>query len=143
MKTLVILVGIPGSGKTSYARELEAIGYVRISQDEFNGDRGKTTEAFNLAMEQGKNIVLDRCNITKDQRRPWLNKAMYHGYEERIAMVFQVDPDECVQRIKERQGHETIPSDTPEEKIKSIVYGFHKSKQEPTFAEGFTVMMAK
>jgi len=138
-----MLIGLPGAGKSTYAKELEDQGYIRINQDMFDGDRAAATEAFNKALETGKNIVLDRCNITREQRTPWLNKAMYSGYEERIALVFQVDPDECIARIQAREGHETIPKDTPIEKIKSIVYGFNKSKQDPVFAEGFTVMMIK
>lgn len=143
MKTLVILVGIPGSGKTSYAQELVNLGYVRISQDAVNGNRAKTTEAFNNALNEGKNIVLDRCNINKDQRRPWVNKAMSAGYEERIAVLFETTKEECVERVSKRKGHETIPETTPIDKIKRIVYGFHSSKEDPQFAEGFTAIVLK
>ena len=143
MKTLVILVGPPGSGKSTYAKELEATGYVRINQDMFKGDRGSTTAAFDKALNEGKSIVLDRCNINKDQRRPWINKAMSAGYEERVAVIFETPVDVCIERIKAREGHETIPNTTPLEKITSIVRGFAESAQPVAFAEGFTALVQK
>ncbi len=143
MKTLVILVGVPGSGKSTYARELEAIGYVRINQDMFKGDRGSTTDAFNNALNAGKNIVLDRCNINVDQRRVWLNKAISAGYEERLAVIMDTPLVVCIQRVKAREGHETIPQTTPIEKITSIVAGFKRSYEEPKFTEGFTTLVMK
>tara|TARA_R110000868_G_scaffold66014_3_gene196966 strand:- start:2732 stop:3187 length:456 start_codon:yes stop_codon:yes gene_type:complete len=143
MKTLVILIGVPGSGKSFYAKELEAIGYVRINQDMFKGDRGSVTAAFDKALSEGKNIVLDRCNINKDQRRPWLNKAMSAGYEERIGVTFDTPIQTCITRIKNREGHETIPSSTSLDKIQEIVTSFDESSETPEFVEGFTSFIHK
>jgi aprataxin len=143
MKTLVILIGPPGSGKSTYAKQLEPLGYVRINQDMFKGNRSSTTKAFDEALNEGKSIVLDRCNITKDQRRPWINKAMSKGYEEIIAIDFSTEKEVCIFRVANRTGHETINENTPLSKITEIVEGFIKSYEAPEFAEGFTVLVQK
>lgn len=141
MKTLVILVGPPGSGKSTYAQDLVNKGYVRISQDAFKGDRSRVTEAFDAAIKEGKNVVLDRCNINKDQRRVWLNKANSLGYEEKIAVIFNTPLETCIARVQTRKGHETIPETASLDKIKEIVYSFEKSKETPEFVEGFTAII--
>lgn len=143
MKTLVILIGPPGSGKTTYSKELEAIGYVRVSQDANNGDRGKTTEHFIKALEAGKNVVLDRCNINKDQRRVWINKALSAGYQDITGVKFVVDRDVCIERVLARKEHETIKETFSREKVESIVDGFRASFEEPKFEEGFTALIVK
>lgn len=143
MKTLVILIGPPGAGKSSYAKELETLGYVRINQDTFKGNRSSTTKAFDEALNEGKSIVLDRCNITKDQRRPWINKAMSKGYEERIAVDFKTEKEVCITRVANRTGHETIKENTPLAKVREIVEGFVKSYEAPEFTEGFTTLVQK
>ena len=143
MKTLVILIGLPGSGKSTYAKELETSGYVRINQDAFNGDREATTKAFETALQEGKNVVLDRCNIDRNQRRVWINKAKQHNYEEILAVNFSVEPEICIERIKTRENHETIPKETRTDKVRSIVYGFSTSKEIPTFTEVFTAIIEK
>lgn len=142
MKTLTILIGVPGSGKSSYAKHLETLGYTRVSQDANKGNKSKTTEQFIQATKENKDIVLDRCNINKDQRRVWINKAMAAGYDEIIGVSFSTDTETCISRVLARKDHETI-KDMPEEKVRSIVEGFASSFEAPSFQEGFTALVQK
>jgi predicted kinase len=137
MKTLIILVGPPGSGKTTYAQTLVDKGYVRISQDANGGSKSKTTEQFVTAMTEGKNIVLDRCNINKDQRRVWINKAMTNNYESIIAVRLTTDEHTCLNRVMNRKGHETV-ANMSFEQVSKLISGFNDSLEEPTLVEGFT-----
>jgi predicted kinase len=105
MKHCIVLVGPPGSGKSTFASKLELTGYVRISQD----DQGKDghLKAFKDAIEAGQKIVVDRMNFSKEQRNRYLSVAKEHGYETAI-FSFIVQTKECLRRMEQRTNHPTI-----------------------------------
>lgn len=85
---LNILCGVPASGKSTYAKTLEAKGYVVLSSDklrkELFGDENDQThneEVFNtlynraqILLENGYDVVIDATNINIKSRR----KALSH-----------------------------------------------------------------
>jgi hypothetical protein len=85
---LLVLVGLPGSGKSSFAAALQASsagGWERVSQDDL-GSRGACEAMLGRATKgfaNGKNaggkgpshVMLDRCNCTKAERKQWLSVA--------------------------------------------------------------------
>lgn len=109
-KKLTLLVGPPGSGKSTEAkRYLDTHGnrkdLVRISQDD-QGKQGHMDE-FNKALRDGKDIVVDRMNFDKKQRRRYLDPARKFGYKTRI-VVLHVPMDTCLERCLERKDHPTV-----------------------------------
>ena len=102
---IVILVGPAGSGKSTKAYTLEkGLGYVRISQD----DQGKEhMELFKKALNEKKNIVIDRMNFDKNQRNRYLDPAKAAGYETKI-IVFHLPFATCFERCMARENHPTI-----------------------------------
>jgi hypothetical protein len=112
MNKLVLLVGPPGSGKSSYAKMLvESSGtWNRVSQD----DQGKGHLAyFNELISMGSDIIVDRMGFDRNQRNRYLDPARKAGYEIEI-VVFHVPRDICFERIMGRQDHPTINGYDPD-----------------------------
>lgn len=102
---LTILVGPPGSGKSSYAKSLQSQEYIRISQD----DQGKVGhwELFRSALVAKECIVIDRMNFDKSQRDKYRLEALKHGYTVDF-VEFCVPRQVCLDRCMARIGHPTI-----------------------------------
>ena len=106
---MILLVGIPGSGKSTFAKMLtdrQPSKYVRINQDEL-GNRRECERLCRNALARGQVPIIDRCNFDLTQRRHFLSIAS----EARVpvdCVVFSYPADVCVARCQDRQGHETI-----------------------------------
>lgn len=105
MNKLSILIGPPGSGKSTHAKTMEASGYLRISQD----DQGKYAhhELFQTHVTTGRDIVVDRMNFDKAQRDKYRLEAIKNGYTVNF-VEFVVPRQVCFERCVEREGHPTI-----------------------------------
>lgn len=134
---VIILVGPPGSGKSTFSSKYS--NYVRISQDEL-GDRYKCLELFRKSLKDGKNVIVDRCNINKMQRRLWVGLAKELKVKEINCVQLVVNPELCIKRINERKGHPTIKENNLE-KNKEIVYSFIKTLEIPEIGEGFNKIL--
>ena len=79
---MVILVGVPGSGKSSFCAQLIAKGnttWVRVNQDSIsNGRRGSKQQCLAAAREAvlaGHSCILDRCHQDVQQRSDFIRLA--------------------------------------------------------------------
>lgn len=131
MKVCIILIGPPGSGKSTHAYKAEKLRYIRISQD----DQGKEghKQLFNEALESGKDIIVDRMNFNKVQRQDFILKAKEAGYKV-IGRTFFVSHDTCFERMSLREDHPTIKS--PESALNAL-HTFYSKFEYPTLDEGF------
>jgi predicted kinase len=122
LSRVVLTCGIAGAGKTTYAKRLEARGYVRLSIDEevwrrfgrlgvdYSPDRYEEhSAAAEAALERrllaliaaGRNVVLDYSFWRRDIRERY--KRLIHGAGARWELVYlKVDPDELRQRLAQR-----------------------------------------
>jgi predicted kinase len=141
------LVGVPGSGKSTWIKNQEwSKDCAIVSTDmwvEMEAERlGKTySEIFDeymphavalmanhveLARDKGMDIIWDQTSTTEGARRRKFN--MLRDYEH-IAVVFPTpDKDELARRLASRPG-----KNIPDGVMKSMIRGF----QMPTEAEGF------
>jgi predicted kinase len=128
MPTITVLVGPPGSGKSTFANDYcrnhpLPPNCTRISQD----DQGKDghMSLFNSALSARSDLVIDRMNFDKNQRERYLKPARDAGYATRI-IVFHVSLKTCLERCAARENHPTIQ----DAKTASQAVNFFFSKYE-------------
>ena len=106
---LYVMVGLPGSGKSTHSRTLSA---VRVCIDDLAhmmwGLNWFTEERLSLLvtyedlmvadmLQLGHDVVVDRCSVSPDERRHWTRIANRAG-SEAIAIYMHQDFDTCVGR---------------------------------------------
>jgi predicted kinase len=119
MPTLFLLVGPPGSGKSTFAKnQIENGGDLGAECTYVNQDsQGKLQhmENFREALRNEKDVFVDRMNFNRAQRLGYIEQARKAGYDVKIH-VFHVPYSECLKRASERIGHETIQDAATAEK---------------------------
>ena len=122
---VVVVMGIPGAGKSHIAEEHRARGYLRLNRDERGGSLRQLAEALDEALSSGaQRVVLDNTYLTRASRSYVLETAARHGVPARCvwldtplaqAQVNMVErlletfgrlptPDELRKEAKQRQG---------------------------------------
>jgi len=144
-----ILVGLPGSGKSTWIKNNVDSSFSIISTDNiiekiakqqnktysevFNDNIKYATQQMNhdldLAIKQGKNIVWDQTNLSAKKRASILNRIP-KNYK-KICVLFDVPLPVLYDRLYKR-GNETgkyIPN--------KVIGDMLKTYQEPDLSEGF------
>lgn len=105
MKTLTVVVGPPGSGKSTFSiRYAKETGASYINQDsQKKGHLG----LFLDAIEKGDSIIVDRMNFDKSQRNRYIKPAREAGYYVIIKVIHE-PRKVCFDRMLKRENHETI-----------------------------------
>ena len=133
----VVLVGLPGSGKSTFAAALARHGgdkapgaWAVASQD----DLGRRACVQLVGRSAGRRrLVLDRCNVAAAERREWVHGLMHAPPRDDVACVyFEADVDACIARVAAREDHPTIPRGHGE----GIVRSFAVHLEPPTVDEG-------
>lgn len=104
MKKLYLMVGPPGSGKSTYSRHLVSSGAIYVNQDLQGKDH---INLFNVAVANDMDIVVDRMGFSKGQRNRYLDPAKARGYETEIIVIHQ-PYKVCYERCVARKDHATI-----------------------------------
>lgn len=108
---LVLLIGLPASGKSTFARERFAGTHEIISKDLMSrsGNKArKQTRALEEAFAAEKSVVLDNTNVGREERAAAIGIARAHGARV-IAYRFDEDVPSCRERNEGREGAARVP----------------------------------
>lgn len=125
--TFTILIGIPGSGKSTWIKE-NSKGYEIVCPDDIRteicgdiSDQSKNNEVWKLAKERiieflknGKSVILDATNVNTKLRIQFMKDLPKCN---KIAILFRVSPDVAFKRITEDILEHKDRSNVPEEVI--------------------------
>jgi len=119
------MVGLPGSGKTTYAKEFikdKDIEY--LSSDELRAIFGKNSEDQNVTpkvfehikkkvdeyLKEGKNVLVDATSVNIRDRSGYIKMAKTHGSKV-VVYVFKMDREGLIARNKKRgsEGGRVVP----------------------------------
>jgi len=135
---IFMLVGVPGSGKSTFASSLQTVGYKVISSDELRVHKGAFDEQLGIFSKPSQlikcGIVIDRCCVTKEERARLLGIMHNPSPNDITVIFFNKSVEDCKMEVCSRKGHPTISKDKNGRKI---VDGFVKKLVEPTLSEGF------
>jgi aryl-alcohol dehydrogenase-like predicted oxidoreductase len=85
---VVLVMGIPGAGKTRIAEEYAARGYLRLNRDERGGTLRTLAAALDDALSAGeRRIVLDNTYLTRASRSHVVDAAARRGVRARCVWV--------------------------------------------------------
>ncbi len=85
---VVVVMGIPGAGKTWATQEYVAQGYVRLNRDERGGSLRELADALDEALAADvSRVVLDNTYLTRAGRSYVIDVAQRHGFPARCVWI--------------------------------------------------------
>lgn len=125
--TVVVLIGIPASGKSSFCRHFLYDSHVRINRDQL-----KTRYREHLLLDAcicgRQSFVVDNTNVSRSIRAPLIAQARKAGFKV-IGYYFSSKLDEALERNRQREGAARIPD--------LGVAGMARRLELPDYGEGF------
>ena len=147
---LIMLVGIPASGKSTYCQKFAQQGYVVLSSDAIRLeikeqlDSGKIVMPSNTnlnsmvfdnvflkakeLLSSGKSVVVDATNLGRKRRMNFI-KHLYKVQFRKICYLFITSPEVCLERNSKRAGYARVPDES--------MYNMFCSFQCPNYWDGF------
>ena len=155
MKTLNILIGIVGSGKSTMAKKLAEDGGVILSSDDVRAELAEKSIIDNVHNFQtntvvfcelyrraraladvGKDIIFDATNLSARDRVSIIEIGKEYSYKI-VGHLILLDKEECIRRIFKRQLEDANAHtiENPRELVER--YSIKLKNNMPTLQEGF------
>ena len=131
MPQLVIFVGLPGSGKSTWYFAHFAKTHAHVSKDLMPHARrrdDRQSMAVEKALAAGESVVIDNTNPSRDARAPLIALGKRHGARI-IAYYFECSVRVAIVRNAQREGKARVP--------KVAIFTTQKKLQPPALDEGF------
>ena len=138
-----LLVGIPGSGKTTFSQALaKTLDCPIVSSDEVRNLHPDWSEELiwpeiyrliSESLKAGQDLIFDATNITPKVRQRFKDNVEKYGVHlEAGAYFFETPLDECIRRV-------TIRNTLPNERFLplEIISSYYSSQVKPQLSEGF------
>ena len=138
-----MLIGIPGSGKTTYSKELsEKYSAKVISSDKVRqlyvgiDEKEVFPTVYKLCVEElksGKNVILDATHITPKVRKRTFDALDAYGIAyDKVAIFVDTPVEECIRRVE-------IRNQNPEELFLplEVISSYGQNIIPPSVDEGF------
>jgi predicted kinase len=127
---LILFIGLPAAGKSTYYREHFAATHVHVSKDLMPKTRrsdARQMMEIEAALAEGKSVVVDNTNPSIDVRAPLI--ALGRRYGARIiGCYFDVEAKTALVRNRLREGVERVPD--------VAIFATRKKLVPPSIEEG-------
>ena len=124
-KTILIFIGIPASGKTSFYNHYYKNDYKHINLDTLK-TRYQENLVLNEYLKDNVNLVIDNTNISKEERKKYITAGKENNYKI-IGYYFKSSINECIERNEKRENK--IPRTAVANKFNNL--------ELPSLNEGF------
>lgn len=132
---IVVFVGYPGSGKTTFFREhLEPKGYCHVNRDTLGSSQKCVAKCTEFVTSE-KLVVVDNTNPDRESRRRYIDVAKKFGVPVRcFQFLTSLEHAKHNNRFREL----TMQGKDKQGKVNDIAFNVYKSKLlEPSLDEGF------
>jgi len=131
MPELVVFVGLPASGKSTFYSERFAATHELVSKDRLPNNRRRSArqrELIQAALAAGRSVVVDNTNTQRSDRAELL--ALARAARASTALFhFTAALGDCLARNRRREGKARVPD--------VALFTAHKRMQPPGDEEGF------
>ena len=127
VRKMVIMMGIQGSGKSTFYEKHLSSDYVRVNLDTLK-TRYQESLLIDSCLNEGKSFVVDNTNPTREDRMRYISLAKANGYHI-VGYFMESKIKDCIARNALREGKARVPD-------KAIAATSNKL-EVPSFDEGF------
>jgi histidinol phosphatase-like enzyme/predicted kinase len=142
---VVLVIGMPGAGKSTLAQRYVERGYVRLNRDERGGSLRDIAKQLDVQLATESRIVLDNTYGTRASRATVLAVARRHGVGVRCVVAdtpLEAAQHNAAARVIERYGRLLDPIELAREKQvgPGAQFRYRRQYEPPRADEGFAAI---